>query len=606
MGFISYIVHETACSLTEFFNMFKTIFSVVATSLLLAALFFSGTFQTKASALDDAITYLQTKDNSPWITMAQVAAGQSPDVSYLNSFTADSTIGISAPILALSAAGGDASSLVTELKTYFDGTQIGDSSTLNDDIFGLLALLSAGETNETVKSYIIANQNEDGGWPFVIGGGSDTNMTSMGIMVLVEAGVLSSDAVIQNALSYLRLAQNEDGGFPYDPNSPYGTDSDSSSDSWVISALYKTGEDPTTWTKGVNTPITHLLSLQTPEGWFNDGWGENSFTPLSTSYAVIALSGKSYPVEGSVVVQSLTVEASFRIEGSLNQVCSGTVQAVTALDVVKNAASQCGYAYNIDDTDFGPYLTTIVGDVAEGFIGWIYFVNKESALVGAADYELLEGDEVLWYYGDFTWPPLDISIEKEVYLIGETLTGSVQSYSSDIIEGASVVFNGETVVSDASGVFQISLLESGSFEIRAEKTDYVRSQILVVTVVETVQEIALSVEIIDGGGAPQIPEVGFSVSTSNIPFGTVGPGGTVSSKVTITNEGIKNLLVKASVTGDEAFYFLKLDNILWSLFETLLLSQSQQEIDLNLSFPSEFSSFGQKQGSLIFWGVPQL
>ena len=182
---------ETADSLTEFFSMHKTVFSIITTGFLFAALLFGSFLQTRAEAVNDAVMYLQTKESSPWITMALTAVGQNPDVSYLTSITSNSAIGLVAPILALAAAGKDPRTfpdedLVAKLKSFSDGTQIGDVATMNDDIFGLLALLAVGESLDDsvivqARNYIIANQNEDGGWPFVIGGTSDTNMTAMAV-----------------------------------------------------------------------------------------------------------------------------------------------------------------------------------------------------------------------------------------------------------------------------------------------------------------------------------------------------------------------------------------------------------------------------------------
>src|SRR3989344_3134585 len=96
-----------------------------------------------------------------------------------------------------------------------------DQSIRNDDIFGLLALLAAGEPigDEVVssaKNFVIQNQNADGGWAFAILSGSDTNMTAMAIMALLESGVSKSDANISKAIQYLKGAQNSDDGFPYD------------------------------------------------------------------------------------------------------------------------------------------------------------------------------------------------------------------------------------------------------------------------------------------------------------------------------------------------------------------------------------------------------
>src|SRR4030042_3760539 len=103
-------------------------------------------------------------------------------------------------------------------------------------------------------------------------------------MALSSAGISSTDPVIQNAVNFLKTMQNQDGGFGYD-GSDWGKVSDAASDSWVISAIYAVGQNPSQWIKGTENPITHLESLQyATSGFFHHQQGdhENSFTPTET------------------------------------------------------------------------------------------------------------------------------------------------------------------------------------------------------------------------------------------------------------------------------------------------------------------------------------
>ena len=258
----------------------------------------------------DAVPYLQAHGQSPWVVMALSSLGNAPDTSFLQSATSTDTdaVGLEAPILALAAAHQDprtypTSDLVQGLKSFYVGGQIGDPATLNDDIFGVLALVSAGvPTQDDVvagtAAFIKAHQNQDGGFPFMVGGASDTNTTAAAIMALIASGTSPTDAAIVQALAYLHAAQNQDGGFPYDPKSQWGTASDASSDSWVMLALDASGVDQSLWAAASGTPMSDLVSYQTPQGYFEfqHGTGEDTFTPVTTSYAVLALSGKTLPV----------------------------------------------------------------------------------------------------------------------------------------------------------------------------------------------------------------------------------------------------------------------------------------------------------------------
>ena len=387
-----------------------------------------------------AVTYLKTKTVNPWITMALVANGEvSPNVDYLKTTTGSNATDYEAPILALVAAGKNPrtfpdTDLVAALKTFHTGGQIGSASTLNDDIFGLLALLAAGElgTDSAVtdaKNFILSNQNTNGGWSFAVGGDSDTNMTSMAMMALMEAGIAKTDSHITSAVTYLKSAQNEDGGFPYDPVSQWGTDSDASSTSWVVSAINKLGEDPngTSWSKSGHSAMSKLMTFQTGSGYFEyqTGTGEDSFTPVTTSYAVIAITGKYYPVGGAAA--PTTHEVGYKIEGSTGTICEGDVDAPNALDLVELIATTCGFTYHITDTSFGPYLDKINDDEAHDLIGWMYAVNFVLPSIGAADYDLLNGDYVIWHFGNFDWTPGG----SEINLSANVLQGTGDGGNND-------------------------------------------------------------------------------------------------------------------------------------------------------------------------------
>jgi len=259
-----------------------------------------------------AAAYLQGHTQNPWVTMALSALGEAPDVSYLRSAHGSTAVELEAPILALAAAGESPytypeNDLVAALKSFYAGGQIGDPALLNDDIFGILALVSAGVSEEDpvvagAKEFVLTRQNTDGGWPYAAGGTSDTNTTAAAIMALVASGDAQGSEPIQNALAYLRVAQNTDGGFPYDPQSSWGTASDASSDAWVLMALTAASVDQSSFAAS-STTKEHLLSLQiattTPStGYFEyqQGSGEDSFTPVTTAYAVLALLGKTLPV----------------------------------------------------------------------------------------------------------------------------------------------------------------------------------------------------------------------------------------------------------------------------------------------------------------------
>jgi hypothetical protein len=193
--------------------------------------------------------------------------------------------------------------------------------------------------------------------------------------------------------------------------------------------------------------VEYLESTQATGGYFQyqSGSGEDAFTPTTTAYAVIALLGKTLPVHslsggapaagsGAVTIPSY----SFKIEGSSGVLCTGTVAGPTALNVVKNASSVCGFTYHIKDTSFGPYLDKIGTDEASGTTGWLYAVNNTLANVGADQFTLHSGDVVLWHFGPFDWQPTQASSGQagEVQLSVNVTTGTPPGQ----VQGASIGF----------------------------------------------------------------------------------------------------------------------------------------------------------------------
>ena len=249
-----------------------------------------------------------------WVVMAIAAAGEDPDdwaagtnsiVDYLKNNRA--SLGNIATdwarsILAITAAGQDPASFggfdyVTKLKSYHDGDQIGSASLLNDDFWGVLALISAGESQSSAiitdsVAFIKANQNTDHGWGLVAGGTSDADNTAAAIMALIAAGESPGSTVIDNALDYLKTLQQNDGGFASEGVTNSGVDA------WVINAITDAGQSPVgnEWKQSGKNPIEHLLSLQDTDGAFKWTAAQRSNPEWMTAYAIAALLGKPYPV----------------------------------------------------------------------------------------------------------------------------------------------------------------------------------------------------------------------------------------------------------------------------------------------------------------------
>jgi hypothetical protein len=111
-------------------------------------------------------------------------------------------------ILAIVAAGKNPRSFggidyVDKLTDEYDDTQVGYSDWLNDDFWGLIALSAIGESDsiQNSKTFIINNQNSDGGWGYDVDIESDADNTAAAISALIAAGESASSQTTLNPSS---------------------------------------------------------------------------------------------------------------------------------------------------------------------------------------------------------------------------------------------------------------------------------------------------------------------------------------------------------------------------------------------------------------------
>jgi len=566
----------------------------------------------------NAQVYLAAHSGSPWSTMALAALESSAiPTDHLVSINAASAIEYAAPILAITAINQNprtfaSTDYVAALKSYHTGGQMGDPAALNDDFFGILALVSAGESlNNAViadsKNFILSHQNGDGGWGYTVTSGSDTNMTAAAILALLSAGVDRSDSHIQNALSFLQSLQNSDGGFPYYPESA----SDSSSTAWTIWVFNALDIDPSSLVKSGQTPVSYLESNQSGEGFFkfqNDS-KEDDFSAVTTAYAVIALEGKKLPIRVAAN-GAQTQKFSFRIEGSKETVCSGETFGPTALDVVRNASGICGFTYEIENTDWGSYLKKINNEEAKGMTGWLYLVNYSSPSVGAADYRLQEGDFVLWYYGDFNWRPIKLTLSAGKIGSDQSAVATVEVFDDDLwfpLANAVVYFGAEIATTGSDGRATVNLAD-GFYKVYAQKQGFVRSNSGLLKVGEPASssvDLVATIKRNNGNNTGDV--ISFTVDPNNLDFGTLDLGSSVSKNITINNNGTIDINVEAIVSGDSLFVDnLDLNDVIWKNFKTGIGQGGSQNVDARLSVPANYSAeIGEKSAQLTFWATAQ-
>src|SRR3989344_1771011 len=166
----------------------------------------------------------------------------------------------------------------------FDGTQIGNSSLVNDDIFALFPLLHAGYATSdgiigNTVTFILSKQKDNGSWE------ESGDLTAAAIQALAGVRSLSGvDAALQKATGYLRAEQNEDGGW-----------GNSFTTSWVLQALQALGDSPYDWTKSVyQTPRYYLATFQERDGGVEPVASDTATRVWATAYAIPAIKGKTW------------------------------------------------------------------------------------------------------------------------------------------------------------------------------------------------------------------------------------------------------------------------------------------------------------------------
>lgn len=164
--------------------------------------------------------------------------------------------------------------------------------------FGMMALVATGAlVPEAAIEAARTTQIEDGSWAFdgtMDPGAGDTNTTAMMAQALIAAG--SNDDVVERAIDYLLAAQNEDGGFPYQP----GAESDANSTALGVQALIALGDAAPA--DALAAAEAALMGMQNESGAFFYMASMPDDNAFATVQAIPALSGVALPVPALMTV----------------------------------------------------------------------------------------------------------------------------------------------------------------------------------------------------------------------------------------------------------------------------------------------------------------
>lgn len=182
----------------------------------------------------------------------------------------------------------DGENYIEKITASFDGKQFGDPNEDNDDIFALIVLQNAGDTENdpmisTDISFVLDAQKEDGSWD------ESPDLTGAGMEAL---SVFNQNQQVANALAkaetFLKRNQKDDGSW----------NENASSTSWVLEGIMALDEKPENWKIFINgevdgiTPLDYLATQQDTDGGIKDS--DLNTKIWETAYVASALSGKTW------------------------------------------------------------------------------------------------------------------------------------------------------------------------------------------------------------------------------------------------------------------------------------------------------------------------
>jgi prenyltransferase beta subunit len=155
--------------------------------------------------------------------------------------------------------------------------------------FAMLGLHAAGQNiPPAAVEYLKGTQTLEGGWAFTgdtAPGAADTNTTAVVIQALQAAGAANTQPdLLKKAVTYIVSQQNADGGFPYQKVGGPDSESDVNSSSYVAQAMLSLGN-----TTIADQTLAFIASLQKPDGAFQWKQSEPDDNAGATYQAVPAL-----------------------------------------------------------------------------------------------------------------------------------------------------------------------------------------------------------------------------------------------------------------------------------------------------------------------------
>ena len=232
-----------------------------------------------------ALAFAASDPGAPKTSLADYLRGSSPASSSVTDYERHA---MALMALGINPYNGTSKDYITPIVSAFDGTQIGDVHLDNDDVFAIFPLMSAGYSPsdpmmKSIVAYIFKAQRPDGSWD------GSPDMTAAAVQAIGPFFTVPGyGAAMGHAMGYLASTQQTSGGWG-------GIDSTS----WIQTMMNAAKEldpahAPTFTSSGGRYPMDEIASAQQPDGAVRPATDSADNRIWSTSYAVVAASGKSW------------------------------------------------------------------------------------------------------------------------------------------------------------------------------------------------------------------------------------------------------------------------------------------------------------------------
>jgi Prenyltransferase and squalene oxidase repeat len=152
--------------------------------------------------------------------------------------------------------------------------------------FAILALRAAGGGVDSSVSWLIGQQNGDGGW------GDEPGLPSTADDTGAAMQAIPGTDAARHGLAYLKNAQRPNGGFALGGSGA----ANSQSTAWAVQGMIAVGTGPAAVKTGGQSPLDYLASLQQSDGHYRYSSASDQTPVWVTAEVLPAVAGDAFPI----------------------------------------------------------------------------------------------------------------------------------------------------------------------------------------------------------------------------------------------------------------------------------------------------------------------